>query len=125
MARWFFERKADLVSALGFGLAATGLCFAAFIAVLCTDFGTKLRRFDQAKAYTAAFATPPIALVITIILFEFISSANDRIVSGIAAVLAVYCALITVTMFKNVIDLVGLWQAVDKAKITRERQKEE
>ena len=123
LTQWVPDRKTDVINMLGLLLVATGFCFAAFIAVLCVDFGAKLRKFGQAKLYAAAFATPPIALIVTIIVFEFVS--RDTTLSKIALVLAIYCVLSTITMFKNIIDLVGLWQAVEKARVTRTHQKRE
>jgi hypothetical protein len=121
IAKWLFESHSDIGGMITGALALTGFAFAAFIAILVTDFGTKLRKFGQAKAYTIAFAIPPIANVASLIALVFVRNANSTAAGSFALLLIIYSVISTLTMLKNFIGLVGMWEALEKARSTGKR----
>jgi membrane protein YdbS with pleckstrin-like domain len=121
IAKWLFESHSDIGGMIAGALALTGFAFAAFIAILVTDLGTKLRKFGQAKAYTIAFAVPPIANVSSLVALIFVRDANSIKAASFALLLIIYSVISTLTMLKNFIGVIGMWEARDRARSTGKR----
>lgn len=120
---WIVKQSAPLGNLLLVGTAATGLTFGGFVAVLTTDFGKELRRAGRATIYVVALAWPLLLFVLTMALLTLATPASGlaSIYTYLVPFLLIYSALNFVTMVKNVVGLVGLWQDVDRARFDGKR----
>lgn len=116
LALWLGHQQANLTLLLTIGAAATALTFGAFITLLTTDFGAAIRKFRVAKLYTVAFAFPLLLFVATVALVAIGNGGWGALYEEICIFLLIYSTINFITMVKNVIDLVGLWQDFDNAK---------
>lgn len=116
MAAWLVRQQSPLANLLVVAAAATAITFAAFFAVLTTDFGLALRRAGEAKEYVTAFGYPLLLFVATLGLLSLGNSNWGSFYTELVVFFLIYSALNFVSMVKNVIDLAGLWQDVDRAR---------
>lgn len=121
MLAWFGHQQANLTNLLIVGATTTGVIFAAFFAVLATDFGARLRRKGEAKAYVIAFAFPLSLFVLTLGLVTLGNLAWGTVYTEACAFLLLYSTINLITMLKNIVDLGGLWQDFDRARNTGKR----
>jgi len=97
--------------------SAVSVClFAAFIAVLCTDFGRRLRLHGVAKAYSVAFAFPILIFLVTFSLLSSVVPGSNIWFSSAVGYFVVYSGLNSYTIIKNLIDIIRVWEDVDKAR---------
>jgi len=113
---WKDHHQAELTNLLLGSVAATGITFAAFFAVLTTDFGLVLRRAGEAKFYSVAFGFPLLLFFMTFVGLTFGNSEWGWVYNELIVFLLIYSGINIVTMVKNVTGLVGLWQDVDRAR---------
>jgi hypothetical protein len=111
---WQVDKKPDLLVSVGIAIAASATIFAAYFALLSTDFGRKLRMHGVAAEYTAAFAFPMILFMISAGTFEFVDDNPGRTFSRFVTFLLCYSCVNCLTMVRNVIELVRLWQDIDR-----------
>ena len=113
---WVFARKQDLMVLTITAAGVSGVIFAAFFAVLSSEFGKKLRLKNVATLYATAFAFPLLVFLGASASMGAVSKGTDTILLKIATFMLVYSLLNCYTMVKNVIGLVKLWQNVDRAR---------
>lgn len=116
MTAWLYRQQSPLANLLIVAAAATAITFGAFFAVLTTDFGLALRRVGEAKQYATAIGYPLILFALTLSLLSLRNSGWGWFYSQLVLFFLIYSALNLVTMIKNVIGLVELWQDADRAR---------
>ena len=116
VAHFLFVRKQDIQFTIGLLAAVCGLVFAAYIALLCTEFGKKLRKAEAAVEYLVAFLTPFAAFSVTICGLHFLSNDFPGKSAAFTLFLLIYCLLNCYSMPKNLVGLVTIWQDLDKLK---------
>jgi hypothetical protein len=116
MLVWLGHQQTNLTTLLIVGAAAAGVIFAAFFAVLTTDFGARLRRVGEAKAYIIAFAFPLSLFVVTLGLVTLGNLAWGSLYMQVCVFLLLYSTINLITMLRNIIGLGGLWQDFDRAR---------
>ena len=122
VAAWQIQKRPDLLVSIGIGAAVSGTIFAAYFALLSTEFGRKLRVHGVAVEYAAAFAFPMALLVMVAGTLEFSDKNTNLLLSRFITFLLCYSCVNCVTMIKNVIGLVHLWQDVDRSTEARSLQ---
>jgi hypothetical protein len=115
-AHWVYAHRSDLSIAMSVVAGIGGAILAAFVGILGTDFGAKLRISGEAKAYTAAFGFPILGFLIALVSLLFISQDQDGWALRIASLLLIYSLINCYTMIKNILGLVGVWQQIDRAR---------
>jgi hypothetical protein len=113
---WVFAKHGELSVAVGIAVAIGIAIFAAFIAVLCTDFGKQLRLKGEAQPYIVGFGTPILIFLLTLLSLIFITQQTDGWCVRIVSMLLIYSCLNCYTAITNMIGLVSLWQEVDRAR---------
>lgn len=98
------------VGAIGVSAAV----FAAYFAVLATEFGRELRVHGVAK-YAAAFAFPLVPFAATIAALEMFTKDSGPGLSQAITFLTCYSGLNCITMVRNVLGIVRLWQEVERS----------
>jgi hypothetical protein len=90
--------------------------FAAFIAVLCTEFGTKLRLKGEAVPHVVAFGAPVLIFLLTFLALIFIAKGVPWWYLRIISILLIYSCLNCFTVIKNMIGVISLWQDIDRSE---------
>lgn len=116
MTSWLARSQASLVNLLGVCASATGIAFGAYFALLATDFGLRLRRAGEARTYTVALGLPLIVFSTTLALVSLGSATWGVLYDETVLFLLLYSSINLITMVKNVVDLVGMWQDADRAR---------
>lgn len=114
---WQLEKKADILAAIAIAAGVSAAIFAAYFALLSTDFGRKIRMQGAAAEYASAFAFPMILFLISAGALEFLRPNPNLTFSRFVTFLLCYCFVNCVTMIRNVIGLVRLWQDVDRGGV--------
>jgi hypothetical protein len=113
---WVFEKRVDLGIAAGIAIGLGVALFAAFIAVLCTEFGTKLRMKGEAVPYVVAFGAPILIFLLTFLSLIFVAKDVRSWYLRITSILLIYSCLNCFTVVKNMIGVISLWQDVDRSQ---------
>jgi hypothetical protein len=114
IAKWQVEKRTDLLTFVGAAAAASAAVFAAYFGILSTDFGRKLRIHGVAAEYASAFAFPLIMLTIAAATLEFLTKDSGVALSDTVTFLLCYSCLNCITMVRNVLGVVRLWQEVER-----------
>ena len=109
---WQIEKRSDLLVSIGIAVAVNAAIFAAYFALLSTDFGKRLRAHKAAAEYATAFAYPMFLFFVTAIVLEWLGVTAGPVLSCAITFLLCYSCVNCVTMIRNVIGLVRLWQDV-------------
>jgi hypothetical protein len=112
ISSWQIEKRTDLLAFTGVATAVSAAVFAAYFAVLSTAFGKELRIRRVAVEYATAFAFPMCLLAVTSASLEFLSKESGPTLSHAVTFLLCYSCVNCVTMVKNVLGIVRLWQEV-------------
>ena len=122
---WVGRQVSPLGNLLLTGIAVGAAVFAGFVAVLTTEFGQALRRAGKAKMYAMAFGWPLLLFAITIGILMLRSPSGWGLAYSQTVILfLIYCSVNFFTMVKNVIDFIGLWQDVERARKDGKRPKD-
>ena len=113
---WLLRRKSDALVLAGIAAGTSGIIFGAYFNVLSTDFGRRLRLANAAVEYAIAFAVPLVGFFATVVALIVLSERSDGVLVKALIFLLVYSCINCYTMVRNVIDLVGVWQDVEKAR---------
>ncbi len=103
------------------GLAAIGVSTAVwlgFLAMLAVPFGKELRRRRAAAIYSSALAFPIFVFLILVIVLMFLPDAKEKrqwqawdlLMPQIACLLTLYAVINSITIVRNVLGLVRLWE---------------
>jgi len=114
IAKWQVEKRTDLLVFTGVALGLSAAVFAAFFGILATDFGKKLRIRGVAVEYASAFAFPLILLIMTAATLEFLANDSGSALSRAVTFALCYSCLNCVTMVRNVLGVVRLWQELER-----------
>ena len=106
--------RSDLLVGLGVLLAINAAVWAVLLAILSTDFGKWLRKRGEALAYTTALAAPIFISSFAFLVVMFEACSKTRFAPYLATFVLVYALINLVTMVRNVVGLVGLWQLMDQ-----------
>lgn len=112
MRQWQIEKKSDLLVSIGIAVGVSAAIFAAYFGLLSTNFGRRLRKHNAAAEYATAFAYPMLLLVLAAVVLECLGTDAGPTLSRAATFLLIYSCVNCVTMIRNVIGLVRLWQDV-------------
>ena len=115
MCGWIFEKRVDLGIASGIAMDWSGTLHP-FIAVLCTEFGTKLRLKGEAVPYVVAFGAPVLIFLLTFLVLIFIAKGVPWWYLRITSILLIYSCLNCFTVIKNMIGVISLWQDIDRSQ---------
>ena len=115
---WGVDKRSGISTITSLAAGISGVTFAAYFAVLATDFGKRLRLAGASVEYAIAFAFPVILFLATTGVWLVISRDSEPYLVEAAVLLLIYSGINCATMVKNVIGLVGLWQGVEKARVT-------
>uniref|UniRef100_A0A7V4XT60 Uncharacterized protein n=1 Tax=Acidobacterium capsulatum TaxID=33075 RepID=A0A7V4XT60_9BACT len=110
---WIVRDKADVLDLVGLAFALNIAVFAAFLAILATEFGKSLRREKAATEYATAFAFPMFPTVTAAIAVLITAQERSAFASEIAVFALIYAALNCITIVKNVLGVVHLWQVIE------------
>lgn len=110
VAQWQIEKRTDLLTFTGCATALAGVIFAAYFSVLSTGFGRKLRLHKVAREYAMAFAFPLALFAATTITLVFLDKSAKANFSRSVTFLLCYSCINCITMVRNVLAIVGVWQ---------------
>jgi hypothetical protein len=110
VADWQIENRGDLLVFAFTAAALAGALFAAFLGMLGTDFGEKLRKHKAAAEYATAIAYPIILFLATSVILEVSGGKRHIEAQRIVTFFLLYSVINCVTLVRNLIGLVGLWQ---------------
>ena len=112
LREWQIENRSDLLVSIGIAVAVSAAIFAAYFALLSTNFGRRLRMHKAAAEYAAAFAYPMFLFFLAAIVVEWLGKKPGLVLSRFTTLVLCYSCLNCVTMIRNVIGLVRLWQDI-------------
>jgi len=106
--------RPDLLVGVGVLLGISAGVWAGLLAILATDFGKWLRQMGEALAYTTALAAPIFISTLAFLTIMFEACSKNRYARYLSTFVLVYSLINLVTMIRNIIGLVGLWQLKDQ-----------
>jgi len=116
VAHALYVRKEDLLFTVKLLAEVCGLFFAAYVAVLCTEFGRKLRKAGAAVEYLVAFLIPFAAFAVCACCLHSVSNEVPGKSAAITLFLLIYCALNCYSMPKNLVGITKIWQDLDRVR---------
>lgn len=102
--------RGDLMLAVGGVLSLSATVWVGFFALLVSKFGSWLRSRGQASAYAKALATPILADLIGFILLLLLTCPPSTVMIRLVLFVLFYDLINVVTMIRNVIGLISLWE---------------
>jgi hypothetical protein len=109
-------------TACGIAVGVAATVWVAFFSVLGTPFGSELRSRGAASVYSTALAAPIFVFFVATVLFMLLPTSctggtGDKIgyhrLAQISIFLGVYSVINFVTLVRNVIQLIKLWEHFD------------
>ncbi len=113
-----FEKRVELIALTGGAATLAGVVFAAYIALLQTDFGKRIRLQGASLEYAHAIAFPFLLLFLTTVVLSLWGNRTSISQSRAMTFVLVYCGVNFVTMIRNVLGLVKLWECLERAGAT-------
>lgn len=113
ITKWQITKRSDLLILAGIAMGASAAVFAAYFGILPTEFGKRLRLHKAAAEYSAAFAFPMLLLAGTMVALAFLDDESGIAYSIFVMFLLCYSILNFMTMVRNVVGLVRLWQDIE------------
>jgi hypothetical protein len=104
------EYREELSLSLLAVFGASAAIWAAFLAVLGTDFGKKLRMHGQATAYSVGLAFPMFTSIVASLVVPLHTTQSTGFRTAIALYMLTYASITFLNLVRNVIGLIRLWQ---------------
>ena len=87
-----------------------------FLALLSSEFGSWLRKKNEAVSYSRALATPILGYLLGLLFLLFVGCSQSALYLKLSVVVLTYDLINCVTMIRNVNGLVGLWQTWEQQR---------
>ncbi|MGO9403262.1 MAG: hypothetical protein ACLPVW_07305 [Terriglobales bacterium] len=102
--------RSDLMIIVGITLGVSATVWVGFFALLASEFGDWLRKKKEASPYAVALASPIFADLLGFLILLFAACATSSFLLTLTVFVLTYDLVNFITMIRNVIGLIGLWQ---------------
>jgi len=108
--------RGDLMIIVGIALGISATVWVGFFALLASEFGGWLRKRNETSPYAVALASPIFVDLLGFLVLLFAGCSASSLLVRSTVIVLIYDLINVVTMIRNVIGLIALWETFEQSR---------